>query len=373
MINVLHVVDKLSVGNATIHGVTRLLSWWIPCFDKREYNIKVCCLRGRDKAAQYLEEKGIQVQCLHKHKFDLSALITLMRLVRKEKINILHLHGYGAWTFGRIVSLLTGVPAVLHEHFADPKIPFYQKFVDYAFRGLPYPVLAVSEYVKDFCVKSRGVMPEKVILLYNGAPLDEFSPILEEQKALLKKALAITEGYQVVGTIGRLDVEKGIEYFLRAIPAVHSQCPQTRFLIVGDGPLLGQLQAVARRLSLDNLVDFVGFRKDISEILAILDVMVIPSLREGAPLTAFEAMAMGKPIVATEVGGLKEILQHKKTALLIPSQDPSALAESVVQLLQDQEFARQLGNTACKTVKNYDIRKTVRGIEQIYKRLVLSS
>ncbi len=129
--NILYVADKLSFGGSSIHGVTRLFSWWIPRFDKSRYNVSLCSFRKRDKAGEYLEKKNIKVMYLGRGKFDPLTLMDLIKIIKDNEINILHLHGYGSTTFGRIAAILTGIPCIVHEHMYDNGIPFYQKWVDY--------------------------------------------------------------------------------------------------------------------------------------------------------------------------------------------------------------------------------------------------
>ena len=373
MINVLHVSDKLTVGSSKIHGVTRVFSWWIPRFDKSRYHVSVCSLRNRNAAGEYLEDRGIKVFYLNRRKFDPLTFTDVLRIIKREKINILHLHGYGAWTFGRLASFITGIPAVLHEHFHDPDIPLYQNLADYLFRRMKCPVFANSEAVADFCIRHRGIIPANVSVLYNGIPLNEFRRQSYRDDSTLRNDLGIPKNYKVVGTIGRLEFQKGVEYFLKAIPEIILECPETHFLVVGDGPLFGQLQDLSRQLGIQKHVHFTGFREDIPSILTVLDVIVITSLWEGGTtLTVFEAMSVGKNIVSTNVGGLKEVLRHDETALLIPPKDPSAIARSVLCYLKNSDMARKFWSTTQEAVKKYDVGNTVRQIEKIYELLIRS-
>ena len=171
MINILLVTDKLSVGDSTIHGVTRLFSWWIPRFDKSRYDVSVCSLRKRDKAGEYLERIGIKVFYLGKGKFDPFTLPSLIRIVRNERVDILHLHGYGAWTFGRLAGVLCNIPAVVHEHMVDYNIPVYQRVADRILSRTTTKAIAVSNAVKDFMIRYRSMAENCLKVVTNGIPL----------------------------------------------------------------------------------------------------------------------------------------------------------------------------------------------------------
>jgi glycosyltransferase involved in cell wall biosynthesis len=145
--------------------------------------------------------------------------------------------------------------------------------------------------------------------------------------------------------------------------------PRVVFLIVGDGPLRGELEALTRALGVEKNVIFAGYREDVPRVLSVFDIKVLPSVTEGLPLAILEAMAMGKPVIATEVGGVKEILKDGETGFLVPPQDPEALSERIIYLLRNEDEARQLGIRAREESKKYDIDLCVRRLEELYFEL----
>lgn len=374
MINVLHVADKLSVGDSTIHGVTRLFSWWIPQFDKKRYNVSVCSLRARDRAGAYLEEKGIRVFCLGRGKFDPLTLTDLLRLVKQEEIGILHLHGYGATTFGRICASLTRTPSIVHEHMYDDRIPFYQRVADLLASKATTRAIAVSESVKDFLVRYRGIPEEKVDVIYNGVPLKSFRArkvtIATTEEQSWKTRLDIPMSHKVVGIVGRLHSIKGHGYFLEAAQPVLRDFKGVTFLVVGDGELVTSLKEQSRNLGIDANVIFMGYCDDVPSLLPEIDIKVIASLSEGVPITLFEAMAAGCAIVSTNVGGLGEVLVDGKTGFLVPPRNAKALAEKILVLLSDPALCRDMGAQAQKESLQYDIGNTVRQFEDVYEQVL---
>ena len=176
---------------------------------------------------------------------------------------------------------------------------------------------------------------------YLGAPLEEFSVARPaDEIAAIRAELGVAPGDFVVGTITRLHDSKGNEYLVDAARRVLDARPQARFYLFGEGPLRPALEAQARALGLGDRFVFGGFVKDVARVLGAFDMSVFPSLWEGTPLTVFEAMAAGRPIVATDADGLIEVLTHERNALIVPSRDSAALAGAIVRLMDDRRAAR---------------------------------
>jgi glycosyltransferase involved in cell wall biosynthesis len=369
-INVLHVADKFGVGGSSIHGVTRLFSWWFPEFDSSRYNVRLVGLRGLDASAEVLRAKGIDVTALDRGKLDPRTLWDLVRYIREHDVDILHLHGYGASNFGVLAARLTGARAIIHEHVVDPHIPGYQVVADFSLSRLADHGIAICHAVKDFMVERRHLPEAKVEVIYNGIPLAEFKPVPEARARAERERLGLAEDAKVVTTVGRIDEQKGIRYLVDALPEVLRHHPATRILIVGDGPLLDPLKERAAGLGVGDAVVFTGYHTDIPLIQSLTTLQVFPSLWEGTTLTVFEAMAMRLPIVATDVDGLGEVVEHEETALVVPPRDPSALAEAIVDLLDRPERADALASAAFSASKQFDNRATVRRLEAAYDALV---
>jgi len=373
MIQVLHIADKLAVGDSTIHGVTRLFTWWAPRYDARRFHIMFCSLRQKDSAAEYLEDMGYEVFCLARGKFSPLTLGDLVRLTRKKQVDILHLHGYGATTFGRLAGAITGIPCIVHEHMFDVNIPFYQRFADWVLARFTSRAIAVSESVKDFLVHYRGLSADEVRVIYNGAPLgayDETNRSGEQEPPSWRKRLAIPDTHWVVAIVGRLNPIKGHAYFLEAARQVLKHYDNVTFLVVGDGELMQELRQQSRQLGIEPRVVFVGYCQEVPALLKETDIKVIASLSEGVPLTLFEAMAAECAIVATDVGGLGEVLENGKTGLLVPSQDAQALADKILLLLKDDTLRKTIAAKAKERSSRYDIRNTVRQLEECYEDIL---
>ena len=374
MINILIVSDKLSVGDSTIHGVTRLFSWWIPRFDKSRYDVSVCSLRKRDKAGEYLERIGIKVFYLGKGKFDPFTLPSLIRIVRNERVDILHLHGYGAWTFGRLAGVLCNIPTVVHEHMVDYNIPVYQRMADRVLSRATTNAIAVSNAVKDFMVRYRGMAENCVKVVTNGIPLESFrSPNRSGSQVVgtvnWRARLSIPQNHKVVGTVGRLNPVKGHRYFLEAAREVLEQYSKVTFLIIGDGELRGLLEEMTKELGIHDHVRFTGHCDNVIPLYSLMHIMVIASLFEGGPITLFEAMALRCAVVSTSTIGLRDTIEDGRTGFLVPPSNSKALAEKILLLLNDSDLCEAMADRAQEASHHYDIRNTVRQLEACYEEV----
>src|SRR5262249_24734409 len=296
----LHVCDKFGVPGSSIHGVSRLFSWWFPRYDPARFTVSLCGLKRPEPASRLLEEQGIPVRHLGRGRFDPRILGDLVRLARERKARVLHVHGYAAADFGRLAARRAGAALVLHEHFADPRLPVYQAWADRWLAPLTDRAIAVSASTREFLIRGRFVPADRVRLIWNGAPLDEFAPVEREKALAVRRALTLPDTALVVGTIGRLSLQKGHLHLVEAAARVLGRRKKdVRFLVAGDGDRMDALRAQAAGLGIADRVVFAGHRTDVREVLGAIDVFAISSLYEGTPLALFEAMAAGKAIVST--------------------------------------------------------------------------
>jgi glycosyltransferase involved in cell wall biosynthesis len=260
-----------------------------------------------------------------------------------------------------------GIPTILHEHANLTDTPFYQKVADRLLEPATDIALAVGESTADFVIKARQIPPSKVKVVYLGVPLEEFSrPRTDVEITDARRELGIQEGEFAIGTITRLHESKGNAYLVDAAARVIADRPSARFFLVGEGPLQPDLEAQAARLGLGNRFVFAGFRKEVARTLSAFDLSVFPSLWEGTPLTAFEALAMGKAIVATDADGLVDILTDGRDAVIVPKRDAGALATAIVDLIDHPEKRARLSDGARQTGRSYGIDAFVRKMERLY-------
>ena len=297
-IHVLQVCDHLGWEGSRMHGVKRLFGWMIPRFDPARFTVSLVSLRKKDLSEETLDAMGIDITYLHKSKFDPSTLTALLKVIDRKHTDVLHLHGYGATTFGRIAGALRGIPTILHEHANLTDTPWFQKVADRLLEPYTDVAIAVSKSTADFVVKARLVPVDKVKIVYLGAPYDEFSRLrTDAETAAARRQLGILPGDFAIGTVTRLHESKGNSYLVEAARLVLNRRPEARFLLVGEGPLRDTLESQARQLGLGDRFVFVGFARDVPAVLSAFDLSVFPSLWEGTPLTVFEALGDRKSVV----------------------------------------------------------------------------
>jgi glycosyltransferase involved in cell wall biosynthesis len=350
-----------------MHGVKRLFSWMIPRFDRDRFAVSLVSLRKKDLSEETLDALGIDITYLERSKFDPLTLGAMLRIIDAKKVDVLHLHGYGATTFGRLAGALRGIPTIVHEHANLTRTPWFQKIADRLLEPATDIALAVSKSTADFVVDARLIPESKVRVVYLGVPLGEFSRVRSEAEvAAARSTLGIRAGEFAVGTITRLHDSKGNSYLVDAAARVIQARPHARFFLVGEGPLLGSLQAQSAALSLGDRFVFAGFRRDVAAALSAFDLSVFPSLWEGTPITAFEALAMGKPIVSTDADGLLDILTADRDALIVPKADAASLADAIIRAIDAPELRARLSREARQTGQQYDIDAFVRKMERLY-------
>jgi glycosyltransferase involved in cell wall biosynthesis len=369
-LNVLQICDHLGWEGSRMHGVKRLFAWMIPRFDPARFNVSLVSLRKKDLSEETLESFGVDISYLHKSKFDPATLTALLKIIDRKSIDILHMHGYGATTFGRAAAAMRRLPAILHEHANLTDTPWFQKVADRALEPFTDIAIAVSRSTADFVINARLIPARKVKVVYLGAPYDEFSRArTREEIAAARLALGIGSGDFAIGTVTRLHDSKGNAYLVDAARLVLDMRPDARFFLVGEGPLLPDLEAQAARLKLGDRFVFAGFAKDVAATLSAFDLSVFPSLWEGTPLTAFEALAAGRPIVATDADGLLDILRHDYDARIVPKRNAKALADEILALMDAPAERLRLSANARVTGGNYDIGAFVRKMERLYEIL----
>ncbi|HEY3099887.1 MAG TPA: glycosyltransferase family 4 protein [Methylomirabilota bacterium] len=227
-------------------------------------------------------------------------------------------------------------------------------------------VIAVSEAARAFLISGKGYDPRKIVVVPNGRDLSVFRPGAGGQA--VRKELGIDRATPLIGVIGRLEEQKGHVYILEAWPSVLAEFPDARLLLVGDGSLRAALERRAQDLGVTGSVLFAGFRSDVPRVLDALDVLALPSLYEGMPLTAIEASAMAKPVVATAVDGTPEVVRDGRTGRLVPPRDVVALSRALRSVLRDPAAAKRLGSAGRDLVFNrFDLTRQVDATARVYR------
>jgi glycosyltransferase involved in cell wall biosynthesis len=368
--NILWLVDHLGFGDK-IHGAGMYYLNIIPGFDPARFGIHLGILRESKNLMEYAAQRNIQrVHTFGTGKYDPSTICKVLAYLRREKISLIHTHGYGSNNFGRIAGKIAGIPTIVHTHDPLCSYPLVQRIADRLLAPLTDYSIAVSSSIRQAANAKRKIPPEKTEIFRTCIPMALFSPPARAETSRLRQELKIPAGCKVIGTIGRLHPQKGLEFLLRAAPAINARFPEALFLIVGDGPLRASLAKLASELDLSGKTIFAGYREDVRKLLGVIDIKVIPSLWEGTPIALLEAMALGKSIVATAVDGMKEVLEHGRTALLVHPGEPAAIAEAVCLLLEDEALASTIGANALQESRKYDAIAAADKLQDLYRKIL---
>ena len=367
-INVLFVNDHLGFADGVIHGPARYFLNILKCFDRSRVNPKLCILRAWHPFADEMAKEGINPVFLSRSKWNPYVIIDLVKIVRKEKIDILHLAGMKGCLIGRIVSRITGVPSVIHFRDMNPEgavTRFLQRSVsswtDYA--------LAVSEPIRDFAINEYAVEGNRVEVLHNPIS-DELLNNTYNSGKRIRSDLNISTDSQVVAIIGRLSPEKGHKLLIKVLPELIDACPKTVLLVVGDGPLMNDCKSLVQKIYLEKHVRFTGHRSDVPDILSAVDVVVMPSSREGFPNAALEAIAAGKPVVGFRVGGLPDIVIDGKTGYLSAPGDIDGLVRSILNIFKDDETAERMRSECRVHAAQFTVERHIKRLEEIYRNIL---
>jgi glycosyltransferase involved in cell wall biosynthesis len=284
---------------------------------------------------------------------DLIVLLQLVRLIRRERFSVVHTHSSKGGVLGRVAAWLCRTPVIVHtihgfsahEFMSAARRRSYLA-IERAIRPITDAFLAVAPEVAREAVEKRLARPGQVSVVPSAVELDEI-PAGDDASA--KRELGVPADLPLVGTVGRLEPQKAPLDFVRTAALVADERPGTRFAMVGDGPLLDAARDEARRLGVD--VAFTGFRREAARLAAGFDVFVISSLYEGLGRALTEALASGRPVAATAVNGVIDIVEHGSTGLLSPPADPDALARNVAWLLEHPTEARRMGEAGAARVR----------------------
>lgn len=369
-INVLHVIDKLSVSGSIVHGITKALQWGIPRFDTNLFRFGLCVLGKPEPAGKIFTDLGIKTEFIGKYKIDPRKLTGLLHIIKRDNVDVLHLHGYAAADFGRLAGIIKGVPTIVHEHVVFSHVPFYQVIADRLLSPWTTKAIAISRQVKDFMVSGRKINPDIIETIIYGIPLERFVLPNEKEIDAERKKLGIESDEKIVCNVGRLAEQKGQIHLLEAAKIVLEQFPKVRFIIVGEGPLREMLISHAKKIGVMDRVIFTGHREDVPVLVAMSDIIAIPSLFEGGPVTLFEAMNLGKPVIGTPVGVMGEMINDGHTGFVIPINSPGILADKIIYLLKNPKIAESMGKAGYRVCQEYDISKhCVNKITPIYRHL----
>ena len=350
-------------------GVEEVVLALLRRLDPAEFRLSLAAPRRLlDALAPDLTTVAVDTLAVHAdgwaHRSALGPLGAFMARVRPDIVNP---HLFRSTAFAAPLAKWHGARVVETYHGREgwrqgPFLP------DRVISGFVDRVIAVSEAARAFLISGKGYAANKIVVVPNGRDLSVFRPGTERQRA--RRDLGLASAAPVVGVIGRLEPQKGHAYLLEAWPAVTREFPQARLLVVGEGSLRGILERRAQDLKVAGNVIFTGYRPDVPFVLDAVDVVALPSVYEGMPLTAIEASAMARPVVATCVDGTPEVIRDGRTGRLVPARDAAALARALLGLLRDPEGAQRMGRAGRDYVLHrFDLDTQVQATARVYRSL----
>jgi glycosyltransferase involved in cell wall biosynthesis len=308
-----------------------------------------------DPLAEAVEHAGVRVVRLSLSR-DLGLWSCLTRfwqfiwLLRSARLHVLHIHltGYSGGRWAVLGAKLARVPATICTIHIAPKVRerWSIRFERQLMNQVVDCFIAVSQASKRQLIDYAGVSAQKTVAIPNAVELSRYQNIAAASRAETRRQFGIPEDARVLGTLARLDTQKGLTYLIAALPTVLTRFPSVHVLLVGDGPLRSSLHAQARELGVDRRVHFAGQQRDVRRFLAAFDIFVLPSLFEGLPLSILEAMAIGLPVIATRVDGTPEATEDGITGYLVPPADSTALASSLIQALANPAVVAAMASEA---------------------------
>ncbi|MEM5776144.1 MAG: glycosyltransferase, partial [Anaerolineaceae bacterium] len=275
----------------------------------------------------------------------LGGAFRLFSLLLRQKFDVIETFTHHSNLIGCLLGWTAGVPVRIASHHGRIEgLPGWANRLHTWMlnRGIAQKMVVVSRQVLEQAVED-GIQPGRLVIIPNGVPDAVNNP--QHADALRADLLPAPTG-QVLLAVGRLVAPKAHTFLLNALPGVLEQHPQTAVVLAGDGPLRGELEAEALQLGIASRIRFLGVRADVTDLMAAADLFALPSRSEGMPLALLEAMRAGLPIIATDVPGVREALADGQCGLIVPAEDPAALARALLRFLDDPAFAQQCGQSA---------------------------
>ncbi|MBU1486729.1 glycosyltransferase family 4 protein [bacterium] len=379
-IKILLLIARLNIGGPALQVIdlTKLL-------DKEKFeSFLVAGLEGKDEGNMLrlsgeeevkpviVTELGREISLLD----DLKAFIKLFFLIRRERPDIVHTHTAKAGTLGRLAAKLAGTPIIIHT------------FHGHIFHGYFSPLktkifLLIERFLSLFTTRIIAISPaqrkeilelgignkKKVVCIPLGFDLSGFLNC-QEKRGELREELGLSKDHLLIGIIARLVPIKGHAYFFEAAKMILDEVKAARFIVVGDGELREELKGLTKRLKIEDKTFFLGFRSDLDRIYADLDLIVLSSLNEGLPTAIIEAMASAKPVVATRVGGVADLIEDGVNGILVPPKSSSKLASACLEVLKDQEQAGKMGQEGRRRSSQFELSRLIKDIESLYEEEV---
>jgi len=388
-IKVLHLITRLDKGGSAENTLLTALG-----LDKNRYEVLLAKgpsteskmgFRERmevDKSLQIAQSDGVGIINIPKLMrridllYDFISFIKILKIIRSEKPQIVHTHTSKAGLLGRLAAFVAKTPIIIHTPHGHIFYGYFGRVTSYLFVLIEKLLAKITDKIISLTnqegldhVRLNIACPEKFISIHSGVDIQRFISAKSGGDGL-KASFGIMPQSLVVGTIGRLVPIKGHEYLIEAAPKILKEVPGVKFVLVGDGNLRPKLERLTNALNVQDAFLFLHWRSDIPKIIRMFDLFTLPSLNEGMGKVLVEAMAAGKAIVASNTGGIPDLVVHAHNGLLVPPGNPSRLAEAIVTLLKDSNKRQEMGENGKLLAQRYSVESMVNKTETLYEELL---
>ena len=372
-INILHIIEQLPLGG----GAENLLWTLGRNISRNKFNLIFCCLNNDGYIVDRLKDKGFKVvffghyRLRHFHK----KIIDVMRLIRTEKVDIVHTHLLLANKWGRMFALLSNQPKICKSEHAT-FLEFWKNgttrsrrlylILDDILDRFTDCIICVSNAQREI-MTGRKSNPDKYVVIHNA--FDEKRFLINNDKTSIRNTYGFSDQDIVIGTVGRLFFSKGHNIFLKAVKEISETYLEIKVLIIGNGPEEAKLKKLAETLGLEVL--FLSNRDDVPQLMRAMDIYVQSSFHEAFGITIAEAMFSGLPVVATNVGGIPEVVKDGETGILVPPRDSKALSKAITTLIENPEMAKSMGEKGrAVAASKFTGERYARDMEKLYASLM---
>ena len=334
--------------------------------NRNRFEPEVVCLWRKGLLEEELKNADIPVTLIQKRwKFDLSVVSRLADFIKKKEFEIVHTWLFTSNTYGRMAARKAGTPIIIaSERCVDVWKNIIHRAIDRHLARWTHKIIANADAVKEF-VQNEGIMPDKIGVIRNSFDREKFR---KPDRGKARRKLGASEGEVAIGFAGRLSKQKGVLYLVKAGALLPKEIDWNMY-IFGEGSLRGRLEKRARASGIESRARFMGAFQNSEEILPGLDIFVLPSLWEGLPNVLIEALASRLPVVAVDVGGVKEVVKEGSSGFLVPPANAKDLAEKIEMLVKNKGLREKMGREGRDfALAVFDVKTVVMAYEDIYRK-----
>lgn len=370
-----HVIGIVAGSSRKIGGVEKHIFSLISHSNRKHFHFVVFGPSALVRAVKDLSLMNVEaIGWIPRTKWDLRAAFHLRAMLRDSKVDLLHIHDPRSGLLGRLVAKPLRIPVVYTVHLPPYYYTVSMKQWVYRYvegllnRWFTDRIIYVSHTVCEEAIRLHIAPKDRSLVIENGINLQAYGKSID--RAAVRRALDTPVEATVFCFVGRFTEQKGIDVLLHALIAVHDQHTALRVWLVGDGSLRAQLEQYVANENLAPIVQFLGYRGDVMEILKASDVFVLPSRYEAMPISLLEAMASGLPCIVTDVGDNAKVVEDGISGIVVPPENPEVLATALKKVLADPKMRRVMGEAARREAQQYSVERMAARVTEVYEELL---